>query len=100
MGETAAVYVKVNADDKRRAEAILRSLGVTPSSIIQMLYKQVILKRAIPFDVSLPIAKPIATGNMSDEEIADLIQEGIESAKEGTYTIEELDEYFSKKYGL
>ena len=95
MNETAAVYVKVNASDKKLAESIMHSLGVTPSAVIQMLYKQVILKRAIPFDVSLP-AKPIATGNMSEEEIAALIEEGIESEKDGTYTLEEVEEILKK----
>ena len=91
MSETAAVYVKVNANDKKMAETIMHNLGVTPSSLIQMLYKQVILKRAIPFNVSLP-NKPIATGCMSEKEIAGLVQEGLDSAKEGTYTIEEMDD--------
>ena len=89
MNETAAVYVKVDASDKKMAENIMHSLGVTPSSLIQMLYKQVILKRAIPFDVSLP-SKPIATGGMSEEEVAELVQEGLDSAKKGTYTAEEI----------
>ena len=91
MNETAAVYVKVNASDKKLAESIMHSLGVTPSAVIQMLYKQVILKRAIPFDVSLP-AKPIATGNMSEKELEELIVEGLESAKEKSYSLEEVDE--------
>lgn len=91
MNETAAVYVKVDARDKKMAEAIMHSLGVTPSTLIQMLYKQVIYKHAIPFDVSLP-TKPIATGNMSEKEISSLIEEGIDSEKEGTYTLEEVDE--------
>lgn len=95
MSETAAVYVKVNANDKKMAETIMHNLGVTPSSLIQMLYKQVILKRAIPFDVSLP-NKPIATGGMSEKEIAGLVQEGLDSAKEGTYTIEEMDDLLRK----
>lgn len=95
MSETAAVYVKVNASDKKMAEMIMHTLGVTPSSLIQMLYKQVILKRAIPFDVSLP-NKPIATGGMTEEEIAKLVQEGLESAKERTYTVEEMDALLRK----
>ena len=89
MNETAAVYVKVDAKDKKLAESIMHSLGVTPSSLIQMLYKQVIWKRAIPFDVSLP-SKPIATGGMTEEEIAELVKQGLESAKEGTYTADEI----------
>lgn len=95
MSETAAVYVKVDASDKKMAENIMHSLGVTPSSLIQMLYKQVILKRAIPFDVSLP-NKPIATGDMTEEEIAKLVQEGLDSAKERTYTVEEMDALLRK----
>ena len=95
MNETAAVYVKVNASDKKLAESIMHSLGLTPSAVIQMLYKQVILKRAIPFDVSLP-AKPIATGNMSEEELEKLLIEGLESKKDGTYTLEEVDEMLKK----
>lgn len=89
MSETAAVYVKVDAKDKKMAEAIMHQLGVTPSSLIQMLYKQVIWQRAIPFDVSLP-SKPIATGGMTEEEIAELVQEGLDSAKEKTYTADEI----------
>lgn len=96
MSETAAVYVKVDAKDKKLAESIMHSLGVTPSTLIQMLYKQVIWKRAIPFDVSLP-SKPIATGGMTEEEIAELVKEGLESAKYGTYTVEEMDELLRKR---
>ena len=93
MSETAAVYVKVDANDKKLAEMILHNLGITPSALIQMLYKQVIYKQAIPFDVSLP-AKPIATGNMSEKEVKDLIVEGLDSAKEKSYTLDEVDEMY------
>ena len=96
MNATAAVYVKVDASDKKIAETIMHSLGVTPSSLIQMLYKQVILKRAIPFDISLP-SKPIATGGMTEEEIAELVQEGIDSTKNRTFTVEEMDALLRKK---
>ena len=40
--------------------------------------------------------EPIATGGMSQEEIAKLVQEGLDSAKEGTYTVEEMDELLRK----
>lgn len=96
MSATAAIYVKVDASDKKMAETIMHSLGITPSSLIQMLYKQVILKRAIPFDISLP-SKPIATGDMTEEEIAELVKKGIDSAKEGVFTVEEMDALLRKK---
>lgn len=89
MEKTAAVYVKINAHDKVMAEGILKQLGVTPSVLIQMLYKQVIDTRSIPFDVCLH-PKPIATGNMSKEEIVSLVKEGLDSMKEGTTSLDEV----------
>ena len=91
MSGIAYVNVRVDASDKKIAETILRELGVTPSCLIQMLYKQVINTRGIPFEIRLP-AKPIATGDMTEKEIADLIKEGIDSTEEGTLTAEEVHE--------
>lgn len=96
MEKNAAIYVKIDANDKIMAEDILRQLGVTPSSLIQMLYKQVIATRGIPFDVRIP-SKPIATGNMSEEEIMSLIKEGIDSLKnEKSYTSDEVNKLVEK----
>ena len=88
----AAIYVKVNAEDKRVAELVLKSLGLNMSMAIQMLLKQIIYKRSLPFDVSLP-EKPIAIGNMSEEEIALLYQEGIDSLKEGSYSTDDMRKF-------
>ena len=99
MEKTGSIYVKIDNNDKVMAEGILRQLGVTPSSLIQMLYKQVIVTQGIPFDVCLP-SEPIATGNMSKEEIMSLVQEGIDSCASGTYSKEEVDKIFADKYGL
>ena len=41
--------------------------------------------------------KPIATGGMTEEEIAELVKQGLESAKYGTYTVEEMDELLRKR---
>ena len=40
--------------------------------------------------------EPIATGGMTEEEIAELVKQGLESAKYGTYTVEEMDELLRK----
>lgn len=95
MNNSSAVYVRINAEDKTNAESILRLLGVTPSSVIQMLYKQIIVRRGIPFSISLP-EKPIAIGNMSEDEVEELARIGDESGKEKTYTLEEVREMLKK----
>ena len=99
MNDTAVVYVRVDSRDKLVAEKILDSLGISTSAAVQMFFKQIILHGGMPFDIRLP-AKPIAIGNMSADEVEKLVEEGIESAKEGTYTAEEVDEMFEKNYGF
>ena len=94
--EASTISVRINAEDKIEAEKIIYSLGLTPSAAIQMFYKQIIANNGLPFDVRLP-TRPIATGNMSKEEIMEMIEESIESAKiHGTYTQEEVDEMLKK----
>ena len=96
---TSPIFVRVDSHVKEEAEAILAKLGVSTSSAINMFLTQIVMYNGIPFDVRLP-AKPIATGNMSDEEIKELVQEGIDSSKQKTQSPEEVDDYFETKYGV
>ena len=95
MKDTTTLSVRIDSDIKKKAESIMALLGLTPSMVIQMLYRQIIYMRGLPFKVRLP-DKPIAIGGMSEEEIAKLLEDGHESAKNGTYTPEEVDEMIKK----
>ena len=46
------------------------------------------------------IETPISTYGMSEEEIAELVQIGLDSAKEGTYTAEEIREMMRKNIDI
>jgi len=39
---------------KAEAEGILAELGMSPSDVIRVFYKQITLRRGLPFDVLLP----------------------------------------------
>ena len=54
MANTAAVYARIDTNLKESAEDILAQLGITPSSAIQMLYRQIVLTRGLPLDLHLP----------------------------------------------
>ena len=95
MEKTTTLSVRIDSDVKKKAEIIMDLLGLTPSMVIQMLYRQIIYTRSLPFNVHLP-DKPIAIGGMSEEEITKLLDDGHESAKYGTYTPEEADEMLKK----
>lgn len=45
MANTSVIYARIDSDLKDNAEGILSQLGISPSSAIQMLYSQIVLKK-------------------------------------------------------
>ncbi len=41
---------------KKRAESVLRKLGLSPTEAIRLFYQQIYLRRGIPFQVAIPNA--------------------------------------------
>ena len=100
MASDASIFVRIDSQTKMEAEAILRQLGVTPSSLINMLYHKVILTGGIPFSVNLHNREPLAVGGLSEEEIMKIVQKGVDDVKEGrTYPAEVAEEMFNELTG-
>ena len=53
-GKTATVLARVDPELKKDAEDILDQLGIPISLLINMLYKQIVLTRSVPFILRLP----------------------------------------------
>lgn len=79
---SANVNVRVEPDVKKQAEDILEKLGVSASAFINMTYRQVIMKRGIPFSVELP-SEIKTLDTMTDAEFDEMMQTGLEQAKKG-----------------
>lgn len=47
------IRARIEPKAKDQAEEILKNLGLNPTEAISMFYYQIILKRGIPFSVSL-----------------------------------------------
>ena len=77
MANTTAVYARIDTKLKDNAESILSQLGISPSSAIQMLYSQIVLKKGIPFDLKLPSSEPLAVGAMTKKQIDKELQKGV-----------------------
>ena len=90
MAADAFVYVRINSELKKEVDVILKKLGVTPSALITMLYHKIVLTGGLPFEIRLPIREPIATGNLSEEQVNQLIMEGYNSSSNGD--VSDLDE--------
>ncbi|GMQ83187.1 MAG: hypothetical protein BMS9Abin05_2677 [Rhodothermia bacterium] len=57
MSKTSSISARINTSDKKNAEAIFSKLGITASQAISLFYKQVYLRKGIPFAVELPNAE-------------------------------------------
>lgn len=79
---SANVNVRVEPDIKKQAEEILDKLGVSVSAFINMTYRQVIMKRGIPFSVELPPQMKTLDA-MTSEEFDEMMQTGLTQAKRG-----------------
>jgi DNA-damage-inducible protein J len=57
MPKTETIRARVDAQLKADAEAVLSELGLSSSDAIRMFYRQVTLRRGLPFDVEVPNAE-------------------------------------------
>ena len=101
MAKTASVYVRIEPDVKEQAELVLEQLGIPMSNAVSMFLKQIVLQQGIPFDMKLPVRKPLAIGDLSKEEFDAEISKGMQSIEEGkVYSVETVEAEMMSVYGV
>ncbi len=80
--KTANVLARVEPDVKQQAEEIMQELGIPVSVVINMLYKQIILKKGIPFSLSLQ-SSPVTLEEMDTKTFNTIMENGLRQAKNG-----------------
>lgn len=84
MEKTATLNLRVNPTVKKNAEEVLKNLGITMSTAIDIYLNQIYLTGGIPFKITLPKESlSIDTDLMSTDEIQEKLQEGYNDFKEG-----------------
>ena len=78
--KTANVIARVEPEIKEKAETIMSKLGVPASVVINMLYKQIVMTKSIPFSLSIPAA-PVARDEMDAYTFDAFMQTGLDEAK-------------------
>lgn len=86
MVNTTTIYADVETDVKDQAEIVLNSLGIPMSDAVDLFLKQVVLQRGIPFDMKLPLNKPIVVTELSKEQFDSEIQKGFDDINAGKVT--------------
>jgi DNA-damage-inducible protein J len=57
MAKTETIRARVDAKLKAQAEGVLEKLGLNASEAIRLFYKQVALRKGLPFEVRIPNAE-------------------------------------------
>ena len=101
MAKTSAVYARIDTNLKDSAEGILAQLGISPSSALQMLHSQIVLKKGMPFELRLPSSKPSSVDTMTREQLDAELQKGVDSIKAGkVYSADEVDAVLAREFGI
>jgi DNA-damage-inducible protein J len=58
--KTATLNVRLEPRLKGQAERVLKTLGLSPTAAVTLYYRQIALRRGLPFDVCVPNAETVA----------------------------------------
>lgn len=99
--KSANLYARIEPEVKEQAEKILSALGIPASNAINMFYKQIILQKGLPFEVKLPVSRPMAMRELTKEELDAELEKGYADMEAGrTVPAEEVFADIRRKYGL
>ena len=101
MARTSNVFARVEPEIKDQAEVILDQLGIPMSNAIGMFLRQVIIHNGIPFEMKLPVKKPLVMSELTKEDFDEEISKGLKDIESGNvYSEEEILEDIQMKYGI
>jgi DNA-damage-inducible protein J len=63
--KSAVVHARIEPETKKKAEGVLRKLGLTPTEAIRLFYRQICLRQGLPFPVLIPNKTTRGTLNKS-----------------------------------
>ena len=66
MSKTSTIRARIEPDLKGNVENIFKQLGLTTTQAIILFYKQVELKKGLPFDVAIPNKTTLKTFSNTD----------------------------------
>ncbi len=54
MSQSAIIHARIDSATKKATEAILDTLGMTPTEAIRLFYKQIALRQEFPLELHVP----------------------------------------------
>lgn len=101
MARTSNVFARVEPEIKEQAERVLNQLGIPMSNAVSMFLRQVVIQRGIPFEMKLPVKRPLVARELTKEELDAEIAKGVADIENGrVYSAEEVLEEMHRSCGL
>ena len=71
MNKSAVIHARIEPRTKKKAEGVLRKLGMSPTEAIRLFYTQICLRGGLPFPVLVPnkLTKKTLEKSQKDEDI-------------------------------
>jgi len=67
MIQTATVHARLDSTTKKKSEAILKQIGMTPTEAVRLLYRQIALRGEFPVELRVPNALTAITLDKSEK---------------------------------
>ena len=83
MPKSSSIYTRVEPEIKEQAEQILTKLGIPMANAINLFLHQVVMRKGIPFDVSLPQNPPLDYSALSTDQFNAEMDKGFASYEAG-----------------
>ncbi len=64
----ARINARIESELKSSGEAVLEQLGITTTDYIKLMFRQLVMRQGLPFDVKIPNAETIAA---LEEDVSD-----------------------------
>lgn len=101
MARTSNVFARVEPEVKEQAETILNQLGIPMSNAVGMFLRQVVIQRGIPFEMKLPVKKPLSIDELTKEQLDAELAKGMVDIENGiVYSADEVEEEMHRLYGV
>lgn len=101
MPKSSSVYTRVEPEIKEQAEQVLQKLGIPMANAINLFLHQIVLRKGIPFDISLPHTALLDYSVLSEAQFDAAIEEGMASLNAGrTVSSEQVRERMKQRYSV
>jgi len=84
--KTTTVTARMTPELKSEAEEILEELGINSSIAINILYRQIVYCRGLPFPLTLPGSAEYDRSRMSQTQFESMMEKGYQEALDGKGT--------------